>query len=226
VTGDRSRAEEARIRAAYARRGGAWRYDWGNPAYVFAMQDLERRVLAALRALGSGRWAGNASWTSVAAAGYWLHRLIAWEHGRTMPPASTYCATEFARPAALSAADHAPCGSALALPFRGASVDLVLQFQLFTSILGPDLRRCVADEMVRVLAPEGAILWYDFNVPNPRNPMSDPSRRLRSDASSPRVRWSSTGHTGRAVTRLVAPLSWTLCALLTWCRRCGRTTSA
>ncbi len=78
VTGDRSRAEEARIRAAYARRGGAWRYDWGNPAYVFMMHDVERRVLAALRRsrlwpLGARRILDVGCGT-----GYWLQRLIAW----------------------------------------------------------------------------------------------------------------------------------------------------
>src|SRR5439155_1353019 len=78
VTGDRASAEEARIRAAYARRGGAWRYDWGNPAYVFMMHDLERRVLAALRR--SRLWPLDARriLDVGCGTGYWLHRLIAW----------------------------------------------------------------------------------------------------------------------------------------------------
>ena len=39
--------EEQRIRLAYARRGQRWRYDWANPAYVFAMQTLEQAMLVA-----------------------------------------------------------------------------------------------------------------------------------------------------------------------------------
>jgi len=216
VTGDRSRAEEARIRAAYARRGGAWRYDWGNPAYVFAMQDLERHVLAALRRSGLWPLGGKRILDIGCGTGYWLHRLIAW--GARPDHAA---GIDLLRDRVCKAARLCPqritlsCGSALALPFRGASVDLVLQFQLFTSILDPDLRRRVADEMVRVLAPEGAILWYDFNVPNPRNPDVRPVtapeiRRLFPTCSVELNRVTLAA----PVTRLVAPLSWTLCALL------------
>ena len=62
------------------------------------------------------------------------------------------------------------CGSATSLPFPDASFDLVLQFTLFTSILNYQVKRTIAAEMNRVLAPGGRILWYDFRVNNPRNP--------------------------------------------------------
>ncbi len=41
---------------------------------------------------------------------------------------------------------------------------------MFTSILDADLRRQVASEMLRVVKPDGVILWYDFHMRNPRNP--------------------------------------------------------
>jgi hypothetical protein len=40
---------------------------------------------------------------------------------------------------------------------------------MFTSILDARVRRAAADEIVRVLAPGGALLWYDFAFDNPRN---------------------------------------------------------
>ncbi len=44
------RLEEARIRQAYERRRIAARsYSWFDPAHLFTMQDIERRLLAALR---------------------------------------------------------------------------------------------------------------------------------------------------------------------------------
>jgi hypothetical protein len=47
---DSARAEEARIRAAYAKRGKAdSHYSWFNPGYQFMMQQRERRLLALLR---------------------------------------------------------------------------------------------------------------------------------------------------------------------------------
>ena len=47
---------------------------------------------------------------------------------------------------------------------------LVIASLLFTSILDPTVRRLVADEITRVLAPGGAMLCYDFAFNNPRNP--------------------------------------------------------
>src|SRR5205814_1459771 len=48
--------------------------------------------------------------------------------------------------------------------------DLVVQFTVFTSILDRDMRTATADEMKRVTAPDGAIVWYDFRYPSPTNP--------------------------------------------------------
>jgi ubiquinone/menaquinone biosynthesis C-methylase UbiE len=62
------------------------------------------------------------------------------------------------------------CGSASRLPFPDSSFDLVLQFTLFTSILNDEVKRAIAAEMTRILAPGGRILWYDFSFNNPRNP--------------------------------------------------------
>ena len=60
-------------------------------------------------------------------------------------------------------------GSAAELPWPDASFDLVSQFTVFTSILDPGLKRAMADEMLRVLKPDGSILWFDFRVNNPNN---------------------------------------------------------
>ena len=216
VTGDRSRAEEARIRAAYARRGGAWRYDWGNPAYAFTMHDLERRVLAALRRSTLWPLGARRILDVGCGAGYWLHRLIAWGARPHHVTGIDLLRDRVRRAARLGPRDIGLfCGSAVALPFRSASFDLVMQFMVFTSILDADVRRCVAEEMVRVLTPEGVILWYDFCVPNPRNRDIRPVkaagiRRLFPGCSVELDRVTLA----TPVTRLVAPLSWTLCALL------------
>ena len=61
------------------------------------------------------------------------------------------------------------CASAAELPFADGTFDLVLQSTVFTSILAPDLKRRVAAEMMRVVKPEGFILWYDYHVNNPWN---------------------------------------------------------
>jgi SAM-dependent methyltransferase len=60
-------------------------------------------------------------------------------------------------------------GSAHEMPFADASFDLVTQFVLFSSVVHPGLRQAIAREMLRVLRPNGRILWYDIRSlrPNP-----------------------------------------------------------
>lgn len=58
---------------------------------------------------------------------------------------------------------------AAALPFGTHAFDLVHQATMMTLILDPEVRRRVAAEMLRVLKPSGAILWFDFRYTNPAN---------------------------------------------------------
>ena len=57
-------------------------------------------------------------------------------------------------------------GSAADLPWDDGTFDLVCQHTVFTSILDSDVRRNVANEMIRVLKPGGSILLYDFLFDN------------------------------------------------------------
>jgi len=59
-------------------------------------------------------------------------------------------------------------GDGQKLPFPTASFDLCLQFTAFSSILDNEIKQQMAKEMLRMLRPGGAILWYDFWL-NPLN---------------------------------------------------------
>ena len=78
-------------------------------------------------------------------------------------------------PDRLSQAHHWHSGLNLAnadgqsLPFPSQAFHLVLQYTALSSILNPDLRRNICNEMLRVLKPNGLILSYDFWL-NPTNP--------------------------------------------------------
>ena len=61
-------------------------------------------------------------------------------------------------------------GDASRLPWPDQSFEIVLQSTVFSSILNDEVQEAVAREIVRVLTPRGALLWYDFRVGNPRNP--------------------------------------------------------
>jgi SAM-dependent methyltransferase len=54
--------------------------------------------------------------------------------------------------------------------FPDASFDLVPVFTVFSSILDRRMARNVAWNIRRVLAPHGAVVWYDMRYPNPWNP--------------------------------------------------------
>jgi hypothetical protein len=51
-----------------------------------------------------------------------------------------------------------------------SSLDMVLLFTVFSSILDHRMAENVATEVRRVLKPGGAVLWYDFRYDNPSNP--------------------------------------------------------
>jgi ubiquinone/menaquinone biosynthesis C-methylase UbiE len=61
-------------------------------------------------------------------------------------------------------------GDASTLPYFNEYFDIVMQFTVFTSILDKNMKKKIAEEMIRVLKPDGIILWYDYYVNNPRNP--------------------------------------------------------
>ena len=77
---------------------------------------------------------------------------------------------EIKRATALNPAINFSVGNAEQLPFVSASFDLVMQWTVFTSVLNWQTRISIANEMLRVLKPDGLILWYDFWPNNPRNP--------------------------------------------------------
>lgn len=101
------------------------------------------------------------------------------------------------------------------LPFPDAHFDLVMQSTAFSSIVDADVRRRVAQELLRVLRPGGVVLWYDMRITNPRNPDLVPMtaaeiERLFAEAD---IRLESVTLLPPLARRL-AGLSWPLCALL------------
>jgi ubiquinone/menaquinone biosynthesis C-methylase UbiE len=108
------------------------------------------------------------------------------------------------------------CGNAAAIRFESGSFDLVLQATVFTSVLDAGMKQAMAAEMLRVLRPDGLILWYDFFVRNPWNPYVRPVGKgeIRSlfPGCSFELRRVSLAP---PLVRLVAPHSWLACSLMT-----------
>ncbi len=63
------------------------------------------------------------------------------------------------------------CADGQLLPFAGQCFDVVMQYTAFSSILDDSVKQRMAAEMLRVLQPDGTIIWYDFWL-NPTNPQT------------------------------------------------------
>jgi ubiquinone/menaquinone biosynthesis C-methylase UbiE len=190
-------------------------YDLDRPANLFLRQGQERALRDALERSGllplSGRrllevGCGSGNWLEI------LERFGARREGLAGidldPGRAAACA------ARLPGADIRS-GDASVLPWQSGSFDVVLQSTVFSSILDPEMRRAVAFEMLRVLAPGGAILWYDFFVDNPANPNVRGVRRREIEALFPGCRIDPRRATlAPPIARRVVPVSWTLATVL------------
>src|SRR2546427_62821 len=73
------RAEEDRIRAAYARRrNDDGRYAWSNPGHLFMMQDIERRLLRLLTREGVLPLRDKRILEIGCGTGYWVREFVKW----------------------------------------------------------------------------------------------------------------------------------------------------
>ncbi len=164
-------SEETRIASAYAKRQGSFRYSWFNQAHVFRVQELERDILAVLRAADFQHLQEKRILEIGCGEGQWLRQLVKWG---ACPENVT--GIDILQHRVTKARQLSPpgmqlhCGNATRLPFDTASFDLVVQFTVFSSILDITVKEMVAREMLRVLKVEGRILWYDFFLNNPSNP--------------------------------------------------------
>lgn len=166
--------EVSRIRAAYARREYTVpkdRYSLLKEENLLLHLELQREIMRLLRRFQHTQLQQENVLDVGCGSGFWLRQLIQWgarpenlfgidllqeriKEGKRLCPRGTTL----------------QWGDASKLEFDNKTFDLILQFTVFTSILDPVMKKDVASEMIRVLRPGGAILWYDYFVSNPNNP--------------------------------------------------------
>lgn len=106
------------------------------------------------------------------------------------------------------------CADGQHLPFPDRSFDLVLQYTAFSSVLDVRIKQQMAADMLRVLRPGGAVLWYDFWL-NPTNPQTRGIRPAEIKSLFAGCETSFYKITlAPPIARRLVPLSWGLAALL------------
>jgi ubiquinone/menaquinone biosynthesis C-methylase UbiE len=150
------------------------RYSLFRPGELYMLQSRERVILSMLTAAGWASLADKEILEVGCGRGHRLADFVRWgaEPDRLcgvdlMPDFVAEARHTYPNFAIVQASGHQ-------LPYPSESFDLVMQSTLFTSIAEASLRRAIAGEMLRVLRPDGMILWYDFRYPNPRNPDVQP----------------------------------------------------
>ncbi len=145
----------------------------------------------------------------------WLSELIGWGvresdlHGIEIDAARAGRAREI-----LPAADLR-IGDAVNLPWNDGSFHLTICSTLFTSVLDHNVRQLLANEIVRVMAPGGALLWYDFAYDNPANANVKGIKRAEIRRLFPTLRGKiKTVTLAPPLARLLAPRAWPLATLL------------
>jgi ubiquinone/menaquinone biosynthesis C-methylase UbiE len=165
--------DTTRISAEYERRAREIPHDFyslGRPANLLMYQQTARSCIAALERAGLFPLDGRRVADVGCGGGTWLIEFVKWGAvpgnlaGIDLMPERVDSAKRRIPEADLHV------GSASKLPWANESFDLVSQFLVFMNLLDPALKRAVAKEMLRVLKPGGAILWFDIRVNNPKNP--------------------------------------------------------
>lgn len=212
------RDDLARLRAEYADRerrlADSDIYSLFNPAHLFMTQQRQRITLKTLRRMGyypldkcrilevgCGRGGVLLEYLSFGAVPQHVHGIdlledrVAEAHAR-VPSLALSCAD----------GQH--------LPYSDSTFDLVMQYTAFSSILDDTVKANVAREMLRVLRPRGAIVWYDYWL-NPTNPQARGIRPAEIRRLFPDCEYDFQRVTlAPPITRRLISLSWSLCHVL------------
>ncbi len=213
ITGS-SQIEEARIRAAYAKRQkDDARYSYFSMGNLFLMQEREQRLLTLLKRNDLAPLHTKKILEVGCGTGYWLREFIKWGARPENITGIDLLVDRVAEARYLCPeAVRIVYGNAVELAFPDATFDLVVQSTVFTSVLDAMMKQQMASEMLRVVKDDGFILWYDYHVHNPWNPDVRGIKRREISQLFPGCRIKLQRLTlVPPLVRLLAPYSWLAC---------------
>jgi ubiquinone/menaquinone biosynthesis C-methylase UbiE len=164
--------EFVRLRKVYTERSkkNSFKYSLFNPAQLFLSQQRQRKLIDLLRHCNITNLGQIEAMLEVGCGdGFVLQEYI----GLGLPQKNIYGTDVLAErlTKAHSILPNIPlaCADGRALPYRADSFDLVILYTVMSSILDKNVQKQVIDELLRVVKPNGIIMFYDFWL-NPNNP--------------------------------------------------------
>jgi len=207
-----------RLAAAYDRRKTNTddRYSFFNAANLHMVQMRERKTLELFKLLGITNFAEKKILDIGCGGGRELVNFV--RYGAEMKNCHGIDLLEERVAAAKQKlpSSRILCGDAASnLPWPDGHFDVITQFTVFTSILESDVKSSLAKEILRVLSPNGILLWYDFHIDNPRNPDVKGVKKAEIKMLFPDCRVVLNKITlAPPLIRLIAPYSTIFCAFL------------
>lgn len=210
--------ELERIKKAYAKRdlsGKSRLYDIFNPSALYIHQQREKAILITLSKFDCHLLSNITIFDTGCGTGDILRDFVKYGampencYGIDLLPGRIETAKR------LSPNMHFTCGNAETLPYEKSFFDVILCFTVFTSIFDRHMKQHIANEMLRVLEPEGIILWYDYFLNNPRNPdvRGVKKQEIHTLFNSCEIMLKRTT-LAPPLTRMIAPFSTIMCELL------------
>lgn len=170
---NRLEAEEERIRVVYSRRDASGKpglYAWHRQE-VLLSQYRFRSVAAAILVANGLHDIGQLEVLDVGCgSGGWLLTLLTWGASSSRLHGIDLLQDRIENAKSLMPGVDCQIASGYSIPHPDASMDLISAHTVFSSIIAADSRKALAQEMQRVLKPQGKVLIYDFRVSDPRNP--------------------------------------------------------
>jgi len=164
--------ETQRIRDVYASRdahGKKSLYAW----YLPENQLMRYRLHCVMAEM-----LGNEGWLDLSnkhcldvgcGTGGWLRKLLEWGCSPRNLHGIDLLSDRIERACELSSNIDFQTPDAWPIPFADKSMDLITANVVFSSILDEEARAALANEMRRVVKPDGLIIIYDFRISDPRN---------------------------------------------------------
>ncbi len=171
---DRLKEIESQIHSAYAQRDAQGKpdlYAWHRHEVTYIYYRVKETWVKALKSAGFKDISHLDILDVGCGSGGWIRMLMEWGATPSQLHGVDLLEDRIVKGKGLSPSDiDFRVNNGWVLPYENASMDLCAASTVFSSILDEGARKALAQEMTRVLKPNGWIMIFDYAISDPRNP--------------------------------------------------------